>query len=245
MGHLLTPDRSALKWTRIGLLTIYYGIVAVVAVATLGILIVLLGPFLEFAPAMMLGPVLFLICGLGGGVAIIIGHSMCLTVPRESGGRRDAQISLAMLVTAFLLAMFEELFLTASASIDAGVMTLVAASMLYSLLMNAILFASYAYFLLYLKNVALSIQRPDLSSKASNLLRRVIGTAVLISLTQSISLVMPITGAVFPALVALGILCIAIFITGLFTLVMYSNFIRTMAHAIMVGNAAPPRPVSG
>jgi hypothetical protein len=238
-------DTAALKPTRIGLFTVYYGIVAVLAGIVGGMLFGILGAVSEIDFTIVVG-ILGLFAGIGGYIAILIGQIMCIMVPRETGGKRYAQIALAMQVIPILITIFNSVILpliVVSSDVDPTV--LVIGSGFLGLTSPIITFAGYICFLLFLKHLAMYLHRPDLHASSSKVMVRVIGTGVMTFLLLVAFMALPFfgIGMAGPMMIAALILSVFLAVTFIFTFVTYANLVGYMARAIVVGDEAVPAQV--
>lgn len=231
-------SHAHLRLTKTGLLSVYYGICVILAstagVAISGILITAGGSYVASSISFLLVPVAIL-AGLGGVVANFVGQCMCITVPKESGGRGYIQLSIFFQISLIALNILNALLAPVSASLGMQYpsysIALIGSSLL-GILSPVGFLAAFVSFLLFLKKLALYISRVDLSKRSSGVIARVcIITAIMIAAViffASERMFNSISVALFIPWSLLAIVAV----TSITTFIKYANLVKAIAGAI-------------
>ena len=231
-----TPLRlHELGKTKKGLMAVYYGICAVLLAVVIGIFMGPLGSVGGDVLSVVLGLV-GIIAGGVGYISILTGQIMCISVPRESNARKPCQIALGLQFASIALYVFSNFILPILITVGmSGFNILVAGIGLLAVVNPLITLAGYLYFLTFLKNLSLYINRKDLSSVSAKITVRVIVSSVMLFcflVSPFLFIVLPTLGM---GLVALyGVLAIVVAITFIVTFVKYANHVRAVAEAVNV-----------
>lgn len=234
------PDPPAantrrLKTTRAGLYTVYYGICAVLFAIGVGILLGILGDSIGIPVLMILAEVVAIAAGFGGSIAILVGQILCLTVPRESGGKGHVQIAVAIQASSILLAIGSQVttaMMLASGSVDPTLFLI--GSIILGIVNYVMVLVGYVCFLYFIKNLALYIGRTDLASSSSTVMKLMIAVAAMLFVFPVMAILLSIAVPAIGRLGGIGIMLIMLIIaiTLLITFIRYANLVGYLARAI-------------
>lgn len=222
---------SGLKMTRIGLLTSYYGVCAVLIGGVGGFALSVCSYFFLSSTGAIFGVAISGLVAIGasllGAIAFLVGQVLCLAVPIESGARGYMKIVVSLHVGWLVLAiggtaLFESM----------GGMGRLAflVETLFSSLWLVPEFVGLICLVTALKKLSLYLELPDLASAASSVRRLVIllGVMGLVSIPAA-SLVLRSAG--ISGLFSLSLVLLTSLI-ALVTLVRFSGLLVRLARAI-------------
>ena len=222
---------GALRKTRVGLFSVYYGICAVLLGVVVGMLVMFAGGGVAWMG--ILAAILLIGGVFGGSLAILAGQIMCLTVPQESGARSYVQTTVALQGLSIVLgfvSMAAVMFAGVSGNGDATSMVGITSNVVS--VINGILgLASSICFVLFLKKLAQHIRRVDLASSASTILKMVVAVVAIyfIMLSSLVSAVF-LGGGEFGLVI--GIFALVFLVLALATFIKYANLVLYLARAI-------------
>jgi hypothetical protein len=221
MGTEGSPLASpGLQRTATGLGLIYYGILLLL----LGIVIGMIAGIVVAVNGLKGNIVLFPLVLAGGGaflgsLMMFIGQIVCLAVPPESGAR-GLIIGTVVLHAAGFVISFAAGFSSAQAQAQAGPG---AASQVNGGAGNLLGFIAAILFILFLRKVSQYIDRPDLASRASNILRLML---VIVALFVMAGILVAAKAAFAPLFMFVGA------VAALVMFVMYVNLINSLRKAL-------------
>ena len=207
-------DSSSLRYTKLGLSLVYYGIV----VLLLSLIFSFLGPLaLRAGGAAGLSLIGVAVFGVMiGAFLIFVGPLFCLTVPAETGAR-DLILGSVVFQFGNVIQAVLQRFAPHAISVIAGLVLNVSG------LIGAILFV------LFMRKLAQFIRRGDLADRASRVLIGVVVVAILAFV---------LLGGMFAGFTVTVLLGFVLLIGGLIVFVMYANLVNVLRKALVPTSAS-------